>query len=593
MEIIKNIIELIFSLALFINALLFIPQAIKIFKDKTSKGLSLLTFVGFLLIQFAVVLHGLINQDYILVIGYLLSMVTCGAVVILALRYKHQNLASTEVISLEEVLEQMPGHVYWKNIEGVNLGSNTNNWKDINVRSYYEYKGTTDYELFSKEYADNLRQADQEAIHTGKLQILEEGVDVSSEPGKLYLSYKAPLRNRNGVIIGVIGNSLDITDAKKEEIERLAFLENIIALLPGHVYWVSRDGTYLGCNDNQAKSAGLGSRKEIVGKKNSELPWNFNAGVLPETLDKINQEVMKTGKTIMLEEPALLDDDKKAMFLSSKAPIYNSKNEIIGMVGISIDITKQKQAEKELLETQHKLEGMTLVSASTAHELRTPLAGLNIGVSTLKNTLPQLVDAYKLAKEAKLSVSHLSPNFPDLLLKSIDAMQREISASLTFIDMMLINLKPEIKSDKTKVFSINHCVDEALSRYPFMPDQDKMVQWEKDKNQDFKVAGDNLLVIHVLFNLLKNAIYYVTKAGKGNIQIWISQHKLYFKDTGTGISADFLPHVFDRFFSKTRHGAGVGLTFCKMVMENLGGSIICESVEGDYTLFVLEFPNMP
>lgn len=87
-DILHNVINLVFSLALFINAALFIPQALKIFREKTAKGVSLLTFGGFLLIQFTVVLHGLIIHDLILVLGYVLSMITCGAVFFLALLYR-------------------------------------------------------------------------------------------------------------------------------------------------------------------------------------------------------------------------------------------------------------------------------------------------------------------------------------------------------------------------------------------------------------------------------------------------------------------------------------------------------------------------
>lgn len=346
----------------------------------------------------------------------------------------------------------------------------------------------------------------------------------------------------------------------------------------------------------------IGLNYSVIDKEGNYLVQNnaaikYISGGLVNA-EMIDKETWEDCKKIMGNEKREVKEErfKEKFYFSIKQPIINENNECLGIMVISLDITERKKAEAELRDTQHKLDGMTLVSASTAHELRTPLAGLNIGVSTLKNTLPQLVDVYQLAKDAKLPVPHLRANFTDLLMKSIDSMQREISASLTFIDMMLMNLKPEIKGSKTRVFSINHCVNKALSRYPFMPDQDKLIRWKKDASQDFKVAGNDLLVIHVLFNLLKNAIYYVAKAGKGNIEIWterdVSDHKLYFKDTGTGISPAFLPHVFDRFFSKTHHGAGVGLTFCKMVMENLGGSIVCESVEGDYTLFILHFPDM-
>ena len=88
MESIKVIINFVFASALVINALVFIPQAIKIFREKGAKNVSLVTFLGFLGTQFAVVLHGLIVHDYILVGGYLLSMLTCGSVILLVIKYK-------------------------------------------------------------------------------------------------------------------------------------------------------------------------------------------------------------------------------------------------------------------------------------------------------------------------------------------------------------------------------------------------------------------------------------------------------------------------------------------------------------------------
>jgi signal transduction histidine kinase len=63
-------------------------------------------------------------------------------------------------------------------------------------------------------------------------------------------------------------------------------------------------------------------------------------------------------------------------------------------------------------------------------------------------------------------------------------------------------------------------------------------------------------------------------------------------DTGPGIPASLKHQIFDRFFSTIRYGqgAGIGLSFCKMVMESIGGEIQCESREGEYTTFRLIFP---
>jgi two-component system aerobic respiration control sensor histidine kinase ArcB len=533
---------------------------------------------------------------YLIIFTYALGIVTCVVALLLINLYKiYKKNHYDENLNFEEVIKQMPAHIYWKNKEGKSLYSNTQNWQDFGLTSLAAYYGKTDYDLFPKHQADKIRQNDLKVMQTDKPSVTEEEATTTGDDIALYLSHKVPLRNKYNNIVGILGVSVDITNAKKTEIERLEFLENIIALMPGHVYWVDTHGIYLGCNNNQAKSAGLASRKDIIGKRNKDLPWNFTAGELPETLDQINLEVMHSGKSIMIEEPATLKDGTEAIFLSSKAPIYNRAGEIIGMVGISIDITERRKIEVELRETKHKLEGMSLVGASIAHELRTPLASLNVSVNMLKDTLPILLNSYQLAKAAELPIENIEPSELMLLDKKFNAMHKEIRASLTFIDMLLVNINPSIDKTKIEVFSINRCIDDALTRYPFSVKQHELILWQPDAHNDFMVKGELLLVTHVLFNLIKNALYFVMKAGKGNIQISIERgehnNTLYFKDTGTGIAPESLPKVFDRFFSKTHHGAGIGLTFCKMVMENLGGQITCESVEGDYTLFILRFPQ--
>lgn len=88
---IKLIIEAVFSIALFANAMLFIPQIIRLIKVKKSQGLSLITFLGFNLIQLSAVLYGYINADYLLIFGYTLSLLTCGVVTFLIVYYQYKN----------------------------------------------------------------------------------------------------------------------------------------------------------------------------------------------------------------------------------------------------------------------------------------------------------------------------------------------------------------------------------------------------------------------------------------------------------------------------------------------------------------------
>jgi MtN3 and saliva related transmembrane protein len=84
----RNFIEIMFGLGLFFNALVFIPQAIALFKQKSAKEVSLLTFLGFNIMQVFTILHGYLVKDYVLMWGFILSFVTCGAVTCLIFLYK-------------------------------------------------------------------------------------------------------------------------------------------------------------------------------------------------------------------------------------------------------------------------------------------------------------------------------------------------------------------------------------------------------------------------------------------------------------------------------------------------------------------------
>jgi MtN3 and saliva related transmembrane protein len=84
----KYFVEIMFGLGLFFNAALFIPQAVKMFRTKSSEGVSLLTFAGFNVMQFFTLLHGYLNKDYLLLFGFFLSFIFCGVVTFLIMLYR-------------------------------------------------------------------------------------------------------------------------------------------------------------------------------------------------------------------------------------------------------------------------------------------------------------------------------------------------------------------------------------------------------------------------------------------------------------------------------------------------------------------------
>ena len=88
MDIMSYFVEIMFGLSMFVNAMLFVPQAIRLFNTKNVRGLSLITFAGFNVIQFFTILHGYLNKDYILMWGFILSFILCAIVTIMIIFYR-------------------------------------------------------------------------------------------------------------------------------------------------------------------------------------------------------------------------------------------------------------------------------------------------------------------------------------------------------------------------------------------------------------------------------------------------------------------------------------------------------------------------
>ena len=156
------------------------------------------------------------------------------------------------------------------------------------------------------------------------------------------------------------------------------------------------------------------------------------------------------------------------------------------------------------------------------------------------------------------------------------------------IDMLLMSMKDKMVADDVREYSINECIKEALSEYYMGKDQKQRVILKP--GNDFRFIGSKHFFKHVIFNLIKNTFKY---AGEdATIEIRLEGNKLYFRDNGAGIAPEKLLHIFEKFHTTSCSGTGIGLAFCKMVMENLGGEINCKSELGKYTEFTLVFPRL-
>jgi signal transduction histidine kinase len=128
--------------------------------------------------------------------------------------------------------------------------------------------------------------------------------------------------------------------------------------------------------------------------------------------------------------------------------------------------------------------------------------------------------------------------------------------------------------------------------------EDKGISVNCNASDGIRVKGDRSRIKQVVVNLLDNAIKY-TAAG-GSVQLSVTRQNghaiLDVGDSGIGIPAGDLPHIFERFFrvdkarSRDLGGAGLGLAIVKSICTAHGGQVKVESIEGQGSHFKVELP---
>lgn len=111
-----------------------------------------------------------------------------------------------------DLLDNLPGNVYWKDKQSRYLGCNKSVWDMAGLKSRADIIGKTDFELCWSEFAHDWVAADNKVLRTGKQVIKEEKIRLSNGTVLTELTHKSPLKNQHGEIIGTIGASLDITE---------------------------------------------------------------------------------------------------------------------------------------------------------------------------------------------------------------------------------------------------------------------------------------------------------------------------------------------------------------------------------------------
>lgn len=214
-------------------------------------------------------------------------------------------------------------------------------------------------------------------------------------------------------------------------------------------------------------------------------------------------------------------------------------------------------------------------AASAAHELKTPLATMQVGLEVLElDAQPSPERMEKTLAMAKANTGRMIRLVDDLLRLSAEGtgeMDEQVQLSIIF-EGIQSELAPQIRAKQLKV-----CV-------PPMP--------------DITLQGSRSMLYRALFNLMENAVKYNRE--NGSVVVTAEREGedvlLCIADTGIGIPADELPHIFEPFYrvdrsrSRAVGGSGLGLSLVQDIVEKHGGTVRAESTPGEGTVFTLRFP---
>ncbi len=223
------------------------------------------------------------------------------------------------------------------------------------------------------------------------------------------------------------------------------------------------------------------------------------------------------------------------------------------------------------------------VSSEKEKIVQSKIETFNELVMTLSHELSSYIASIDLSVDSFINESELNKN----IIKNIKSSLRHMNH---FIEFQSNNFRQYIPLSNNEPIDVLSSIKDILADYPFKDNENELVGIQ---GVDFKIVIDPVIFKIVIINLLKNALIFINKKGRGNIIFTTYKDKtkniISVRDTGYGIKKEYMPYVYDKFFSRRKHGTGMGLYFCKQALQKCGANIACNSVFGEYTEFLIEF----
>ncbi|MCK8604204.1 ATP-binding protein [Desulfoferrobacter suflitae] len=261
------------------------------------------------------------------------------------------------------------------------------------------------------------------------------------------------------------------------------------------------------------------------------------------------------------------NDSRSTPLLVNAAIIRDEERQTSGHVFLFSDLTRLKQLEDQLRRSE-RLAALGQLAAGVAHEIRNPLSSIK---------------GFAIILATRCKEDERSSGLAAVMEKEVDRLDRVITDLLEFSRPTELN---------KETFSCRELIRHSLQLVEKQAgDQGVSIQWQIDP-EDLQVELDADRFAQVLLNLYLNALQAMETGGALKINSFMRSNEVIFQisDSGTGIAAEHLPHLFDPYFTTKPRGVGLGLANVHKLVEAHRGTIEVESLAGQGTTFTVRLP---
>ena len=357
-------------------------------------------------------------------------------------------------------------------------------------------------------------------------------------------------------------------------------LDRVVSSLPIPLFSVDQEGIVLQWNRACVDTFGY-STQEITGQSALEF---LTPSESKERIDKLIKSVYNRRRISGIELLLESKDGTKRFVQGRLFPHFDSRGEVESCVVVIKDYSAYYKSEQELNKTEAHYKEIasdmmrlkTAFLSNMSHEIRTPLTSI-IGFADI---LGEHVD-------------DSNKEFTQLIEESAQKLMSTLNAVLDLAQLEGHSL--ELNKEKLDLYEHTRSIAESFRTIA------------EEKELDFTMGdvptGNTQVFIdpsaqhRITENLISNAVKF-TRKGSISISVLPSETEvtLIIKDTGVGISKEFLPHIFEEFLqestgvSRIYQGSGLGLAITKRLVELMGGTIEVQSKKGQGTTFTVSYP---